>query len=63
MKEDFDDTNYTPSPGDVRAISGFTEFTVTECGVNGKPVITTSSFGAIYHGYADLVSGKLVVEN
>ncbi len=64
MREDFDDTSGTPSPDNVRAISGFTdEFTVTECGVNGKSAITTSSFGAVYHGYVDLVSGKLVLEN
>ena len=64
MREDFDDTNDTPSPDDVRAISGFTdEFTVTECEVNGKSIITTSSFGTVYHGYVDLASGMLVVEN
>lgn len=64
MRENFDDTSGTPSPSNVRAISGFTdEFTVTECGVNGKSIITTSSFGIVYHGYVDLVSGELVVES
>ncbi len=66
MREDFDDTNYTPSPDNVRVISGFIdEFTVTECGKNlfDRSIITTSSFGTVYHGYVDLVSGGLVVEN
>ncbi len=65
MREDFDNMSGTPSPSNVKSISGFTEFTVTECGKNlfNKPSITTSSFGTVYHGYVDLVSGELVVEN
>ncbi len=54
----------TPSPTNVRAISGFTECTVTD--TNGTDTNTaTISFGSagtVYGGYVDLVSGKLVVD-
>ncbi len=54
----------TPSPSNVRAISGFTECTVTD--TNGTDTNTaTISFGSagtVYSGYVDFVSGKLVVD-
>lgn len=54
----------TPSPTNVRAISGFTECTVTD--TNGTDTNTaTISFGSagtVYGGYVDLISGKLVVD-
>ena len=54
----------TPSPTNVRAISGFTECKVTD--TNGTDTNTaTISFGSagtVYGGYVDLISGKLVVD-
>lgn len=53
----------TPSPTNVRAISGFTECTVTDTNGTDTNTVTISfgSAGTVYGGYVDLISGKLTV--